>query len=261
MLTLAALRAKPHTSVSRIQVYLRCPRRYFLQYIQRIEPAFRAVALVVGSAFHATFGRWLASDEVRSDELRAHLRDGIVSGLERNGPPVLFDHAEQNAGAVIDSTLVMLDVFVQQVGRPKVVRGVEVPFSLELAHPVTGEVLDVPLIGALDAIVEDEGRVRVWEAKTAARIWAQDQLDYDLQPTAYQIAARGLGHSHAAVKLLAVTKRKPTVQVEEFVRHAADEVELTEVALSVRRAVAAGANHPLRGWQCRACPYAGACRS
>jgi hypothetical protein len=63
------------------------------------------------------------------------------------------------------------------------------------------------------------------------------------------------------VKLLAVTKKKPTVQVEEFVRHAADEAELVEVALSVRRAVAAGANHPLRGWQCRACPYAGACRS
>jgi CRISPR/Cas system-associated exonuclease Cas4 (RecB family) len=263
MSSLAALRAKPHTSISRIQVYLRCPRRYFLQYIERLEPAFRAVALVVGSAFHATVGKWLLSslEEVQPDELRAHLRDGIVRGVEQDGPPVLFDHAEQNVGAVIDSTLSMLEVFLQHVARPAVVHGVEVPFSLELVHPVTGEVLDVPLIGAMDAVVDEHGFTRVWEVKTGARRWSQDQLDFDLQPTAYQMAVRDLGYSDAAVTLIAVTKKKPAVQVEELVRHPGDEAELVDIAFAVQRAVAAGVDYPMRGWQCRMCPYAGACGS
>ena len=36
---------------------------------------------------------------------------------------------------------------------------------MELAHPVTGELLPVPLIGALDAVVSDGETTSVWELK------------------------------------------------------------------------------------------------
>jgi CRISPR/Cas system-associated exonuclease Cas4 (RecB family) len=143
---------------------------------------------------------------------------------------------------------------------PEQVHGVEVPFRLKLVHPITEEVHPVPLVGAIDGVVEDRGRPVVWELKTGKKRWSADQLDFDLQPTAYGMAARALGYKDAPLTLVVTTKRKtPEVQVEHLVRHRRDELELVETAFAVARAVKAGVDYPNRGWQCRTCPYAGAC--
>ena len=79
----------------------------------------------------------------------------------------------------------MLDAFFLRVPRPDQVLEVERAFVLKLTHPVTGEIAPVPLIGAMDAFVVDEGKTEVWELKTGKKKWSADQLEYDLQPTAY----------------------------------------------------------------------------
>ena len=198
--------------------------------------------------------------QVAVDELRDHLRDGLVRGLDRDDVPVLFEEDEQDIGAVIDVAMRMLDVFLDRVPLPEQVHGVEVPFRLKLVHPVTGELHPRPLVGAVDAIVEERGRVAVWELKTGKKKFSTDQLDYDIQVTAYGMAARALGYKDARLTLLVTTKGKtPDVQVEYLVRHRRDELELVETAFAVARAVKAGVDYPNRGWQCRTCPYAGAC--
>ena len=102
----------------------------------------------------------------------------------------------------------------------------------------------------------------VWELKTGKKKWSADQLDFDLQPTAYGMATRALGYKDARVTLLVTTKGKSAdIQVEHLLRHRRDELELLETAFAVARAVDAGVDYPNRGWQCRACPYAGACGS
>ena len=49
------------------------------------------------------------------DELRAHLHDGLVHGVDRDDIPVLFEEEEQDIGAVIDVAMRMLDVFLARV--------------------------------------------------------------------------------------------------------------------------------------------------
>ncbi len=266
MLTLAALRAKPHTSVSQLKTFIQCPRKYYLQYIKGVMPAFRPLALVFGSAWHETIADHLTRSrheyQVPVEELRAHLRDGLVRGVDRDDVPVLFEDEEQDIGAVIDLAMRMLDVFLARVPLPEQVHGVEVPFRLKPVHPVTGEIHPRPLIGAIDAIVEERGRPVVWELKTGRKKFSADQLDFDLQPTAYGMAARALGYKSARLTLLVTTKGKsPDVQVEHLVRHRRDELEFVETAFAVARAVDAGVDFPMRGWRCRTCPYAGACGS
>jgi len=229
-------------------------------------PAFRPLALVLGSAWHETMAEHLTRSHrdhpVPIDELRAHLHDGLVRGVDRDDVPVLFEEEEQDIGAVIDVAMRMLDVFLARVRVPEQVHGVEVAFRLNLVHPATGEIHPRPLIGAIDAIVEERGRPAVWELKTGKKKWSADQLDYDLQVTAYGMAARALGYKDAALTLIVTTKGKnPDVQVEHLVRHRRDELELIETAFAVTRAVDAGVDYPNRGWQCRTCPYAGACTS
>jgi len=265
MLTLAALRAKPHTSISQLKAFLSCPRKHYFQYVERAVPAFRPLALVLGGAWHETiadhFTRSRREHQVPIEELRAHLRDGIVQGVEGDAVPVLFEEEGQDIGAVVDAALKMLDVFLERVPLPDVVHGVEVPFSVHVVHPVTGELHPRPLVGAMDAIIEEDGHPVVLELKTGKRKWTADQLDFDLQPTGYTMAARTLGYD-AGVRLVLTTKgKKPEVQVEQLVRHRRDEQELVATAFAVARAVDAGVGFPNRGWMCRTCPYAEACGS
>ena len=258
--SLIELRKKPHTSVSAIKEYLLCPRRFFLHYILKIEPAFRPVALVFGSAWHTVISRWLLRDGVEHAELQEHLRDELVARIQGENN-VLFDDADEDEGTVVDTAVSMLDVFLAKVPRPEQTLGVEIPFELELAHPQTGELLDAPLIGALDAVVLEGGKGAIWELKTAKKKWSPDQFEFDLQATAYGVAARHEGYDGAELRFLITTKtKKPDVQRETVVRHRGDEDELVEIAFGVRTAVEAGVDYPNRGWQCGTCPYAGECR-
>ena len=259
--SLVELRKKPHTSVSAIKTFLTCPRRYFLQYQLRAQPAFRAAALVFGSAWHDTLGVWLLHEEVPAEQLRQHLRDGLVRRL-REENDVLFDDEEETEGTLIDTAVGMLDVFLAKVTRPETTLTIEMPFELHMAHPGTGEILPVPLIGAIDAVVIERGRSAVWELKSGKKKWSADQFEFDLQATAYGMAARQGGYEGAALDFLVTTKTaKPDVQRATTVRHRGDEDELAETAFGVLRAAKAGIDIPNRGWQCRVCAFAGACRS
>jgi len=124
----------------------------------------------------------------------------------------------------------------------------------------------MPLIGAMDALVELSQRREIWELKSGKKRWAQDAVLYDFQATAYRMAERQLDtpgrlRSDAALKLIVTTKtRVPDVQVENLVRNEADERDLAETAWSIVRAVHSGCFHPVRSWMCGQCEYADVCR-
>lgn len=258
--SLIELRKKPHTSVSAIRTALACMRKYHLQYVLKIQPAFRSAALVFGSAWHETIGVWLTDANAPKEQLQQHLRDGLTARL-RGESNVLFDDEDEDEGSLVDMAVRMLDAFITLVPRPEKALAVEMAFELELAHPTTGELLPVPLIGALDAVVLEGGRGAVWELKSSKKRYSQDQFEFDLQATTYGIAAREGGYDGVDLKFLITTKTKnPDVQRETVIRHRADEDELAEIAFGVHRAVEAGVDYPNRGWQCRVCPYAAVCR-
>lgn len=256
------LRRKDHVSVSAVKEYLMCPRRYSLHYVERVLPSFRAAAAAFGSAWHETIGYWLTREGVAHDELETFFRDDLIARLGEGRIPILFDDDDQSEGRLIDTGLRMLRVFLARVRRPETVLGVEVPFSMDLSHPLTGEVLPMPLIGALDAVVvDDDGRKYILELKTAKRRWTPDQVEFDLQVSAYKLAAHHLGYDDATLRLLVTTKTvHPDVQVEDPARHEGDLVEVIDVIFGVHAAVRAGADYRSRGWQCRSCPFAEPCR-
>jgi hypothetical protein len=218
----------------------------------------------MGSAWHEVLGHWLGSssgDAAPVGELGERLRVAIEAAVNADGPPVLFDDDEQDLEGTKDLAIRMLEAFLDDVELPEKVLGIEVPFSLDLLDPDTGEMLDVPLVGAIDAIVVERGRRALWELKTSKKRWSLDQISYDLQPTAYGLCDRERGHQDVDVMLIVVTKaRAPVVQVERLRRGRQDERDLQATAASVLRAVAAGVDHPIRGWACRGCPVAHACR-
>jgi hypothetical protein len=237
-----------------------CPKRYFLRYELGAQADFRPAALALGTVFHQVVGRWLRFGSPIA-ELEYIFRQRLAAELRDHGL-VLFDYEDETEEKFTQRAVGALRAFVTGVPRPPHVLGIEVPFSLELVDARTGEVLGLPVIGALDAVTQDDnGKRRVLEIKTAAKRWSNDDVDSDMQTTTYKTAARTLGHGEVALRLLVAVKTStPATQVLDVDRSRADEAELVELFLSVHRAIDAGVDHRVRSWRCRSCPFAGACR-
>jgi len=257
MYTLSDLRQRPHISVSRLKTFIRCPRRFRYQYIDRAPPGSKPIALSFGSAFHEAAGEMLTCDP-GLDAVTEVFRDVLERDVIHGDVPVLFED-DEDLGKCIDLAAKMLAEFRRSVPMPDEVQGLEVPFCIDLHDPATGEVLGTPLIGAIDAIVQVGAKPVIWELKTGKRKWAEAQLEFDPQPTAYVRGARSLGVD-APVRVIVTTKAKaPTVQSTLVRRTERDERELSHVSASVLRGVEAGVDHPVRDWWCKSCPYAGRC--
>jgi RecB family exonuclease len=90
-LTLQDLRGLPHTSVSQLKTFLQCPRKYRYQYIDRIRPEFRPIALAFGTAWHHAIGEYLlpqVKDRVPTrEEIQAVFRDSLTEEVQADGIP------------------------------------------------------------------------------------------------------------------------------------------------------------------------------
>jgi putative RecB family exonuclease len=253
-----------HVSVSQLKCFIRCSRQYQLKYVLGIAPAFVPVALAFGSAIHAVLAAYYHAMQAGStlplDELQAIFRGAWA---EMASGPIPLGINDEPDGDVVDRGLAMLRAFYTRATAQHVeVEAVERSFSVELHDPDSGEVLDERLVGAFDLVVRDAGRPIIIEHKTAARRWTDDQLRYDLQPTAYRMAARLIGLGDVGLRLQVLTKTKsPALHIEEIDRRASDEDDFLRTVLGVLRAIDAGAFYPLRGWACRGCQFAYECQA
>jgi CRISPR/Cas system-associated exonuclease Cas4 (RecB family) len=263
MLTLQQLRAEPHISVSTARMHIACPRSQALK-AAGVEPAFRPVAFALGTSIHHAVGFWLmehgAGRQPRRAEALDVLREALKEELHGVGAPVLLedDETEEDLHAKAAS---MLSVVLDELPKPSRVIGVEVPFRLELADE-NGLALEVPLVGAIDAITEENGVVVFLELKTSKKIWSLDQIATDLQLTAYARALREQGYRNPKPRLLVVTKGKvPKVQLESPRYGVQQQRDLVAIISGVLKAIRAGVEWPNRqAWNCKTCPYARACR-
>jgi len=128
--------------------------------------------------------------------------------------------------------------------------------KLNEMKPATGVVHEEALVGAIDLIAEHAGRTVIVEHKSAARRFAQDRLQNDLQPTAYQFAARELGiHQPRLAFQVLLKTRSPQVEFTTVSRTKEQETEMLSTYSMVLKAVAQGIFWKNRGWMCGDCQY------
>ena len=154
-----------------------------------------------------------------------------------------------------DQGVGLVRAFLGGVSPVDEVLGVEQPFALDIADPTTGEVLEEQLVGALDAVVIQEGTRTVLEHKTAARRWSADQVRWDLQAGVY-LAITDATSLRFQV-LLKTTK--PGYVSYDVTRGEEAGSEALLVVCRVLDAVRAGIWWPKRDWQCKGCEYRRRC--
>lgn len=177
--------------------------------------------------------------------------------------PLQTDEDGDESGQMVDKGVSMLHAFAEHASRAPtlVVEAVEHPFTVPLHDPDSGERLEEALTGFMDLVVFEHGHRVVVEHKTSARKYGEDQLRFDLQVSGYKLAAREAGLGEVGLRFQIITKAKvPAVQVADIERGPADEEDFVRTAVGVLRAIDAGVSYPVRGWACRSCQFAHACR-
>jgi len=254
-------------SVSQLKTWTMCPRKYELHYVRGLPPAFKPVALAFGIAFHAAVGRYYSGIQSKGEAptlevIAQTFRDSWQVQLEEKTPPLQVDE-EEDLGGIVDLGIKMLGVFhTHAAGRVVQVDSIEEPFAVDLHDPESGEILEEKLVGFFDLVLREQERRVVVELKTSARRYTQDQVAFDLQPSAYKFATEEMGWAGATLRYAIVTKTKsPVVQEEELLRGPLARDDFLRTAVGVLRAIDAGVSFPLRGWQCRTCPFKVPCET
>ena len=261
---LDVLRERLHVSYSQIRTYLICPARHQHQYLLGTEPSHRPVALVFGGAVHAALAAHYGHAKAEGaamplEALQDAFRDRWEDEMDQP-VPIVFDE-QKDAGAFVDQGVDLLRVFHERAGTPEVI-AVEQPFSVDLVDPVTGEVLDVKLVGAFDLVTQENGRPVIVEHKTAARKYTLNQIAWDLQPSVYAHAAYELGMEDVGLRYQILLKTKtPAVEIREIERTSAHVREMLRTVTTVLRAIEADVFYRNRGWQCGDCPFAYRCNA
>jgi len=257
-ISLAALRQDLHVSYSQIKSYMICPAKFQFGYILGVEPSHRPVNMVLGGAVHHALA--LHYDNImqkkqkpEEDALIAWFTDRWDAEMDRP-VPVVFDEKKDEA-TILDAGIALLRKFYEKSDVPTVL-AVEQPFSIELRDPATGEVMEPQLIGAMDLIVEENNKPIVVEHKTAAKRYAQWQLDFELQPAIYAHACREIGIGDVGLRYQLLVKTKnPSLQLCDINRGDKEIAEALEIVCAVLRAIEAGHFWKNRSWACADCQY------
>lgn len=258
-----------YVSVSQVKSFMLCPRQFELRYVRGLEPEFVPRALAFGTSFHAALARhYVDLRDVGEAPPVEKLIETFKTAweLKKSGlvPLEKTDDEDEPKTDPVDlaaKMLVKFDEHAEAVEKDVVVKAVEQPFTITLFEPDTGEVQEEKLVGVMDLVTEENGVTTVVEHKTAAKKYGADQLRFDHQVTAYQLGMREqFGFNDVGLKYQVITKAKnPQVQVENVTRSMSDEDDFRRVALGVLKSIDAGVSYPVRGWQCRSCPYQSAC--
>ena len=260
-----AMRQQPHVSFTQIDQYLRCPLKYKFTYVERLKPEFVPAALAFGSGIHGAaaflFSGVAAGTPPALEEVQGYFES--YWALETEHKPIRFGEKDTKA-SLLDLARRMLEVLYRDQELGTEIVGVEQPFDVPLIDLDTGEVLDRALVGSLDLIERDaEGRTVVVDLKTAARKYADVQVESSLQLSVYSYATamNGLGDQEdLRLRFDVLTKTKQPELCRYWTqRDRAASLRLFRLVAEVLHAIEAGVFHPNPGWQCKDCPFRSRC--
>lgn len=261
-MNLDELRKKPHLSASSINSYLECGLQYKFSRVDKFKPDFTADALVYGSIIHKAIEyvqiNRLSGDATSPQEAAEFFEKHWRKAAEDN------ENIQYKKGSSFSTLLTqgmtLMTMYVESFPDTGcTVLALEEPFELKL------EGIDIPIIGVMDMVEEDElGTIIITDHKTAARAFSDHEVDNNFQLTVYHMAARRNGYSGRDIlmKFDCLIKTK-TPRFEQFYTtrsELAEQRALKKIA-SVWEGISKGVFIPNdNSWRCSTCSYKSHCR-
>lgn len=259
---------RPHFSHSSLRQLQTCALQFRLQRIDQLPPRHRSPALILGTCYHHAAAEALRAsqrgDDVTVDFVIEQFQDAWRAATSVQDPPIRWT-GKITADNQRELGLRLVEAWFEQAmsmfARADIL-AVEEPFTVPIINS-DGEVLETPLEGVIDAIIQLDDEVVVVDHKTSSNGSCGTLfVDLDMQATAYTYAAHHLGFPEARFVFHMISKTKtPKFTVVEAERDPADWDRLYWVAGQAEKLMATGLYLPTApGWQCEACEFAYACR-
>lgn len=170
-------------SYSQLSLYLNCPKRWKLDYVDNLRTYEQNINLLFGTAFHATIQHYLTvmyEDSVKkADEidLAKYLQDTMMNeyriGLARNNnehytTPEQLSEFYQDGIAILNYFKRHRSAYFSS--KQHTLLGIEKPLNLTLKN-------DIRFSGFIDIVIRDErdGRIKIYDIKTSTAGWNKYQ--------------------------------------------------------------------------------------
>jgi putative RecB family exonuclease len=251
------LRERPHLSASSINDYLDCGLGFKFSRIDRAEPEYISATLLFGKCIHKVL------EEFHQAKMngRKRILDNLLERFEFhwlgiNGQATSIQFKEgDDCKSLLQKGWDILRVYYDQLPRDRYkVLATENPFSFLL------EGIDIPLIGIMDLIEQDEaGNIIITDFKTSNRAYSKDEIDKNLQLTIYHMAAKRNGFSDREIILkfdCLIKTKTPKFEQYYTVRTEEDEKRVVRKIQEIWRGIQQGVFIPNDdGWKCGYCSF------
>lgn len=251
------LRGRPHLSASAINDYVECGLLYKLSRIDSFPKEFIPEALILGSAVHEALKEFyrerMNAVTLSIEELIMRFEKIWREKAEGNEAISYKDGKDFNT--LLNEGKGLLETYYRNLRDDHFrVLAMEEPFEFTL------EGLDLPVIGIIDLLEEDEsGTLIITDHKTAGKSYASDDVDRNFQLTVYHMAAKHNGYAGREIllKLDCLIKTKtPRFEAYYTTRSEKDERRAIRKILAVANGIGKAIFIPNdTSWRCKDCTY------
>ncbi len=254
------LKKKPHLSVSSVNDYTECGLLYMLSRVHKVKPDFTPDSMAMGSAIHkalADFNRERTTGNIRDAD---YLQDVFEKHWSESARSDNIRYRDgDNSKTIINEGRRLLKAFSENFQDKHFrVLAVEEPFAFTIRDT------DIPIIGVIDLIEEDEsGTVIISDYKTSAKAYSAKDVDKNDQLTVYQMAGKNNGFRDREILLRfdCLIKTK-TAKYEQYytTRTESDEHRIRKKIIQVWEGIRKEVFIPNdQSWKCPGCSYKSYC--
>ena len=182
---------RPHWSVSSLNQYLNvCGLQYFFQRIAKLPKESESSNLVFGSTVHETLSciyEHLQEGNALSPEDSAEAFASAWEIYVKTADSQVVYSGKDSYDGLLARGRALIEHFVQEINPDEDVISVDQRFLAPLVS-TDGSVLEMPLLGYFDLVVERDGVPVICDFKTASRRYTDHKIDNDLQSVGYGYA-------------------------------------------------------------------------
>ena len=246
-----------YISVSQLNLYRACSLKYKFTYIDKLPKPFKSSALAFGAAVHSAI-EWLHKERMKGKEVSLEALHKIFSidWYSQKVDTVIHYKKGETELELLDKAKGLLTLYYDE--GPREVSGSEVPFKVPLVDLSTGEVLDIPLMGYMDLVENEE---TITEIKTTATVLDIENLDVQFQLLAYHYAFETLFKKKPkSLKIINLVKnKKPRMEIRETKHLKRDHRWFFHTVKEVIRGIRQGLFFPNPSFRGRGCEFQEQC--
>jgi hypothetical protein len=180
-----------YVSVSRLNLWLRCPLAFKLKYIDGIDTppsASQFIGRRVHSALEHLYRQRMVGSEPMADVIESHLRADWHAALESEGNP--FGDLRTERSACQQAVQLVAAYRQAEPIDDGASTAVESALRVPLIDPFSGTDLGIPLVGIIDLVLDGRDGPTIVDFKTAARGGRPLTIMHELQLSAYSYLLR-----------------------------------------------------------------------